>query len=43
MYKKNKKPDPKVIDDNSNATTAINLVLIRFGNLSKLKFLSNMI
>ena len=43
MYKKTKQPTPKVIDENSNATTAINLVLIRFGNLSKLKFLSNMI
>ncbi len=35
MYKKTKQPDPKVITEIINAKTAINLVLIRFGNLLK--------
>ena len=43
MYKKTKQPDPKVIDESSNDTTAKNLVLRRFGNLLKLKLLSNKI
>jgi len=43
MYKKTKKPAPKVINEISNAKTDINLVFIRFGNLLKIKFLSNMV
>ena len=41
MYRKMQNPDIKVITEVIKATHDINLVLIRFGNLSKIKLLSN--
>tara|TARA_B100000161_G_C33206001_1_gene262044 strand:+ start:89 stop:280 length:192 start_codon:yes stop_codon:yes gene_type:complete len=41
MYRKMQNPDIKVITEVNKATYDINLVLIRFGNLSKFTLLSN--
>ena len=43
MYKKTKRPVAKVKSEIINAKNAINLVLMRLGNLSKLKLLSKII